>query len=131
MRFRQLAIISSLLFFALTVAWMFFPAQMLAQWGVEYSNAAGLVGRRGAVLCAGFAVLFFMARNASHSTTRMALIQGVSTTLILLVLLGIYEFSAGHANHGILTAILIEAVFGLAFLYVWRTSSKTPILSKN
>lgn len=129
MRFRLLAILTSFLFFALTVALMFFPEQMLAQWGVKYTSAAGFVSRRTAVLYAGLAVMFFMARKAEHSVTRTALIQGIITVCTVLALLGIYELSVGHANRGILTAVLIEAVFGLAFLFVWRTSSKASNLS--
>lgn len=124
MKFQPLAILTSFMFFALAVAWMFFPELMLAQWGVDYSSAAGLVSHRTAVLYAGIAVMFFMARNAQHSVTRTALIQGIITICTVLALLGVYELSVGHANRGILAAVLIEVALVLAFLYVWRTSGK-------
>ncbi|MCW4629031.1 MULTISPECIES: hypothetical protein [Marinomonas] len=119
MTFRHVAILTSFLFLVLAVAWMFFPEQMLTQWG-----GAGLVSRRGAVFYLGVAVMFFMARNTEHSAARMALIQGMITICTVLILLGVYELSVGHASDKILAAVLIEAILGLAFIYAWRTSGK-------
>ncbi|WP_417528700.1 hypothetical protein [Marinomonas shanghaiensis] len=124
MTFRHVAILTSFLFLVLAVAWMFFPEQMLTQWGVLYSDGAGLVSRRGAVFYLGVAVMFFMARNTEHSAARMALIKGIMATCMVLIVLAVYEFLVGHANKQILIAALIEAILGLAFLYVWRTSGK-------
>ncbi|EKO3444377.1 TPA: hypothetical protein ACOJPC_004293 [Vibrio fluvialis] len=124
MTFRHVALLASLLLFSLAIGWMFFPEQMLAQWGVQYSDGAGLVSRRGAGFYLGFAIMFFMARNVEHSITRMALIKGMITTCTVLILLAVYEISVGHASNRILIAALIEAILGLAFLYVWRTSIK-------
>ena len=124
MTFRHVALLTSLLLVSLAIGWMFFPAQMLMQWGVEYSDGTGLVSRRSAVFYLGFAMMFFMARNTEHSVTRMALIKGIMATCMVLIVLAVYEFSVGHANKQILIAALIEAILGLAFLYVWRTSGK-------
>lgn len=124
MSFRHVAILTSLLFLVLALGWMLCPEQMLTQWGVQYSDSTGVVSRRGAAFYLGFAVMFFVARNTENSATRMALIKGIITTCTLLILLAVYEFSVGHANNKILIAALIEAILGLAFLYVWRTSIK-------
>lgn len=124
MKFRYLALMTSLLLCSLAFGWMFFPEFMLGQWGVEYSESAGLVSRRGAVFYLGFALMLFMARNAENSVARMALIKGVMATCMVLIVLAVYEFLVGHANKQILIAALIEAILGLAFLYVWRTSGK-------
>lgn len=124
MTFRHVAILTSFLFLVLAVAWMFFPEQMLTQWGVLYSDGAGLVSRRGAVFYLGVAVMFFMARNTEHSAARMAFIKGMITICTVLILLGVYELSVGHASDKILAAVLIEAILGLAFIYAWRTSGK-------
>ena len=97
---------------------MFAPDKMLAGWGVELTIAVGLLARRIAALYAGIAVMFFFARNAEHSATRTALIVGTITACLILALLGIYEFVAGHASGGILGSVLIEVVLVLAFLYV-------------
>ncbi|WP_050568381.1 hypothetical protein [Dickeya chrysanthemi] len=107
MTFRLVAITTSFLFLALAVAWMFFPEQMLAQWGVQYSDGAGVVGRRGAAFYTGIAVILLMARNTAHSATRMALIQGMITLFTTLIVLGVYEFAIGHASYQILTTAVI------------------------
>lgn len=97
---------------------MFAPVQMPASWGVELTDSAGLMARRIAALYTGIAVMFFFARNAEHSTTRTALIYGTATACMILTILGVYEFAAGHATSGILTAVFIEVALVLAFLYV-------------
>jgi cell division protein FtsW (lipid II flippase) len=122
--FRHVAILTSLLFLVLALGWMLCPEQMLTQWGVQYSDGAGVVSRRGAAFYIGVAIMFFVARNVEHSATRMALIKGIITICTVLILLAAYEFSVGHVSNRILIAALIEAILGLAFLYVWRTSIK-------
>jgi len=119
--FHRLAVFTSALFLILVMIWMFAPVQLLSGWGVEFSTAVGLIGRRAAALYAGIAVMFFMARNAAPSTTRTALIYGMITSCTMLALLGLYEFATGHATSGILAATFIEVALVLAFLYVgWR-----------
>jgi len=97
---------------------MFAPVLMLSAWGVELTDSAGLMARRIAALYAGIAAMYFLARHAAHSATRTALIVGTITACSILALLGIYEFSAGHASHGILGSVIIEAMLIFAFLYV-------------
>lgn len=116
--FYRLSVLTSILFISLAVILMFAPVQMLAGWGVELTTEVGLVVRRIAALYTGLAVMFFFVRNAEHSTTRTALIYGTITACLILALLGIYEFAVGHATSGILTAVFVEIVLVLAFLYV-------------
>jgi len=115
--FYRLAIFTSALFLILAMIWMFAPVQLLSGWGVEFSTAVGLIGRRAAALYAGIAVMFFSARNAAPSATRTAIISGTITSCSILALLGIYEFATGNATNGILTAVFIEVALVLAFLY--------------
>jgi len=116
--FHRLSVFSSILFVVLAIILMFAPAQMLTSWGVELTTSVGLVARRIAALYTGLAVMFFMVRNAEHSTTRTALITGTITACSILALLGVYEFATGHATSGILTAVFVEVALVLAFLYV-------------
>jgi len=116
--FYRLSVFSSILFTVLSIILMFAPVLMLSAWGVELTDSVGLVTRRIAALYAGIAVMYFFARNAEHSTTRSALIGGTIAACLILALLGIYEFSAGHASHGILISVFIEVVLVLAFLNV-------------
>ncbi|EUJ09746.1 hypothetical protein Meth11DRAFT_0547 [Methylophilaceae bacterium 11] len=116
--FYRLSVFSSILFTVLSIILMFAPVVMLSAWGVELTDSVGLVARRIAALYAGIAVMYFFARNAEHSATRTALIVGTITACLILALLGVYEFVAGHASGGILGSVLIEVVLVLAFLYV-------------
>jgi hypothetical protein len=116
--FYQLSVFSSVLFTVLSIILLFAPVMMLSAWGVELTDSVGLVARRIAALYAGIAVMYFFARNAAHSATRTALIVGTITACLILALLGVYEFVAGHASGGILISVMIEIVLILAFLYV-------------
>ncbi|HEY8119069.1 MAG TPA: hypothetical protein VIE91_07515 [Methylophilaceae bacterium] len=119
--FYRLSVLSSILFSLLAIILMFAPDKMLAGWGVELTIAVGLLARRIAALYAGLAVMFFMVRNAEHSTTRTALIYGTITGCMILAILGVYEFATEHATRGILAAVFIEVALVLAFMYVGCT----------
>lgn len=129
--FYRLSVFSSILFVLLAIILMFAPAQMLTSWGVELTSSGGLLARRIAALYTGIAVMFFMARNAEHSTTRTALIYGTITSCLLLAALGAYEFSVGHATSGILPAVFTEVALVLAFAYVGCACNNTNSLNKN
>ncbi|MDR3413094.1 MAG: hypothetical protein P4L87_19435 [Formivibrio sp.] len=128
--FRILALFTALVFLLLAVTLMSAPDLILSSWGVGFSSAAGLMARRFAALSAGIAVMFFMARNAEHSAIRTALIQGITSACTILAFLGIYEFSAGHANNGIFGAVFIEVALALAFLYVMGSNRKATRINR-
>lgn len=118
LNFQSVAILVALVCFALASVWMFAPELLLSNWGVEYSSSTGLVSRRAAALFAGMGVMFFTARKAEPSVARSALITGFVTACVILAVLGLFEFSSGHATVGILSAVLIEVALALAFLSV-------------
>ena len=120
--FYRVSVFSAILFVSLSIILLFAPVHILAGWGVELTTEAGLLAKRIGALYAGIAVMYFMARNAEHSITRTALIYGTVTASLMLALLGIYEFAVGHATSGILSAVFIEVVLMLAFLYVGARS---------
>lgn len=122
LNFRTLAILTALLFFALALTWMFAPNLVLSSWGVEFSYPVELIGRRAAALYAGIGVMFYLARNAEPSVARSALIRGIQLTGLILAALGAFEFVTGHAERGILAAVLIEIALVLAFSCVACTS---------
>jgi len=118
--FHRLSVFSSILFVVLAIILMFAPTQMLTSWGVEITTSVGLIARRIAALYAGLAVMFFMVRDAEHSTTRTAIITGTITACSLLALLGVYELALGHATTGILASVFIEVALVLSFIHVQR-----------
>lgn len=116
MKFSQLAIVTSVVFFILATLWMFFPEQFLTQWGIEPTPGTGVISRRCAAFFAGVGVMCLLARNAELSPARYALAAGISTISLILAVLGIVEWREGHVNGQILFAVFIELFLGTAFL---------------
>jgi lysylphosphatidylglycerol synthetase-like protein (DUF2156 family) len=129
--FYRLSVFSSILFLILAIILMFAPAQMLTSWGIELTVSVGLLARRIAAIYIGIAVMIFMARNAEHSTTRTALINGIITSCLILATLGTYEFYEGHASRGILSGVMIEVGLVFAFMYVACACNRPNKLNKN
>lgn len=120
MQFRPLAIVTTLLFAALAIIWMFLPATALSGWGVPFTESAGLVSRRAAAFYAGIAVMFWRARNAPPSEGRAALVAGLITACLLIAALGLFELTMGRTNNGIFLAVTIELLVATAFLLSGR-----------
>ena len=118
MTFRNLAVVTALICFALALIWMLAPGFILHLWGVDYIPAMGMTCRRGAALFAGFAIIFYRARNAGPSELRSALSQGFTVSCFLLAGLGCLEFVYGYAGIGIFSAVLVELALGTSFLFV-------------
>ena len=116
MTFRHVAILTSLLFLVLALGWMLCPEQMLTQWGVQYSDGAGLVSRRAAAFYAGIALMLMLARNAEPSKARFAVATGVSLACLILATLGILEWQSASATAQILVAVCLEIILAAAFL---------------
>ena len=129
--FYRLSVLTSILFILLATILMFAPDKMLAGWGVELTIGSGLFAIRIAALYTGLAMTFFMVRNAEHSTTRTALIYGMITSCMILATLGVYEFAAGHATSGILSAVFIEVVLSLLFMTVCCSGGKSNSRNSN
>ncbi|MBA5640070.1 hypothetical protein H3H37_23695 [Duganella sp. LX20W] len=122
--FHKLANLFALLFLMLAAIWLWAPNLLLADWGVAFTPAVALVGRRGAAFYAGVAVMFFTARHAPHSPARTALIRGGLVICLMLAGLGVYELASGHATPAILVAVCLEVAGALALLYVGREQSE-------
>ena len=124
LRFRPLATLTALLFFALSAVWMFQPAVILGTWGVEFNESTGLVGRRAAALYAGVGLMLFLARNAEPSPARSALAGGIVFTCVILAGLGLFELASARTNAGVLPAVVIEVSLALAYLLVARAERR-------
>ncbi len=120
LNFKTLAVLSAGLCFVLANIWMFAPKILLAVWSVPYSESVGLVARRGAALFGAIGTMFFVARNAEISLARYGLIVGFTLGCAALASLGIFELVSGHAGLGILSAVVVEVAFAVAFIIVGR-----------
>ena len=120
--FRTLSGITASLCFLLALGWGFVPEMILAIWSIEYSESAGFVARRGAVLFAALGVMFYLVRNAPPSLGRNALSNGFIVGCFGLAVLGFAEWLNGHAGPGILLAVLVEFALGLGFVQARRVT---------
>jgi hypothetical protein len=120
--FRTLSGLTSSLCFLLALAWGFVPDMLLAIWSIEYSEGAGFVARRSAVLFAALGVMFYLVRNAPPSLGRNALSNGFIVGCFGLAVLGFAEWLNGHAGPGILLAVLVEFALGLGFVQARRVT---------
>lgn len=120
MNFKNIAIFYASICFALALIWTFSPQVLLALWGVEYNNAADLVGRRSAALFAGTSVMLFGTRNAAPSVARSAIVYGFATGCLALAALGLFEFFMGHAGLGIMPVTVVEFIMAGVFWWVNR-----------
>jgi hypothetical protein len=124
LNFKNLALVSGITCFALSITWLLAPNFLLGMWGVEYTYAVGLVSRRGASLFLSLGVIFLLARNAAPSPSRSALVVGFVVGCLSLAALGVYEFLSGHANISILFAVAVEIALALAFLVANESESR-------
>lgn len=131
LRFRPLATLTALLFFALSAVLMFRTAIMLGNWGIGFDESIGVVSRRAAALYAGVGLMLFLARKAEPSPARSALIGGFVFICVTLAGLGAFELASGRVNSGILPAVVIEVALAIAYLLVARaerSNAKQPKL---
>ncbi|MFJ7311952.1 hypothetical protein ACIQVE_04130 [Pseudomonas sp. NPDC098747] len=120
--FRTLSGITSVLCFLLAVVWGVLRDVLLAIWSIEYSEVAGFVARRSAVLFAALGVMFYLVRTAPPSLGRNALSNGFIVGCFGLAVLGFAEWLNGHAGPGILLAVLVEFALGLGFVQARRVT---------
>jgi len=120
MSFRNIAVVTATVAFILGVGYLFAGALVVGRWQVAPTEGVLLLGRRMGSLYLGLSVMFFLARSAPPSGARTALSAGTSVTLCLLALLGVYEFTAGHAGPGIFASVLVETLLALGFVRVLR-----------
>ena len=126
MTFRFLTSATALICFVLAGVWAFAPQQMLAIWDVGYSQSTGLVSRRAAALFLGLGVMLFLARHSLPSQTRTAISFGTVVACSALATLGLFEMAMGRAGSGIVSAVGVEALLALSFLWIERKGPHRP-----
>ena len=124
MRFRTIAVITAIGFFALGLGYLFAGALMVGRWQIQSTESVLLLSRRIGAIYLGLSVMLFLARSAPVSVTRTALSAGAAVLLSLLALLGVYEFTAGHAGPGILVSVVIESLLALGYIRILFTERR-------
>jgi len=134
MSFKNIAIITAIITLLLGVGYLFFGSLVIGRWQLQPTESVLLLGRRLGAFYLGLSVILFLARSAPVSVIRTALSAGAVVILLLLVVLGIYEFLAGHAGSGILASVVIESLLAIGYIIVLlndrKSSVKKPLLNK-
>jgi hypothetical protein len=127
MSFRTIAVITAIVALALGVGYLFVGALVVGRWQIQPTESVLLLSRRIGGLYLGLSVMYFLARSAPVSAARKALSAGTAVALSLLALLGIYEFTAGHAGPGILVSAVIESLIALGYIWILFTERKGAV----
>lgn len=118
MNFKTIAFVTAIISFALGIGYLFFGSLIIGRWQIESTDSVLLLGRRMGILYLGLSVILFLSRSLSISKARTTLCIGVTLTLSLLAILGIYEFLMGRASSGILASVAIESLLSTGYLII-------------
>lgn len=118
MNFKTIAFVTAIISFALGIGYLFFGSLIIGRWQIEPTDSVLLLGRRMGILYLGLSVILFLSRSLSISKARTTLCIGVTLTLSLLAILGIYEFLMGRASSGILASVAIESLLSTGYLII-------------
>ncbi len=124
MSFKTMAIITTIVAFLLGVGYLVFGAVIVGRWLIQPTDGVLLLGRRIGCLYLGLSVMYFLSRSAPVSVARTALSAGTAVALLLLVLFGVYELTAGHAGRGILASAALESLIALGYIRILFTERK-------
>lgn len=118
MNFKTITFVTAIISFALGIGYLFFGSLIIGRWQIEPTDSVLLLGRRMGILYLGLSVILFLSRSLSISKARTTLCIGVTLTLSLLAILGIYEFLMGRASSGILASVAIESLLSTGYLII-------------
>ncbi len=128
-RFRTLSIVSSIISFLLFITLLLAPQLVFMLFEVEGNASAYFLARRAAMLFLGYAVIACVIRNAEHSNARQAVILGIGTAQLGLLVLGAFELVRGFAGLGILLAMVVELLLAVACFSLWFSNRSEGFVS--
>ncbi|MGB0134569.1 hypothetical protein [Dokdonella sp.] len=121
MTFTIAAVATSIAGLVLGLGWLFAGSILLRRWGLEANPQGLLVGRRLGAVYFGIAIMLFLGRAAPPSDFRSAISIAMLIALLLLAILGLYEFKAKRAGKAILISVVLEVVLASGFaLALWE-----------
>lgn len=116
--FRAVATTTAVIAFILGTGYLFAGHLVVGRWQLDPTAGVLLMGRRIGALYLGLAAMFFAARSAPASPARSALAGGGAAALVLLAVMGAYEFATGNAARGILVSTAVELLLAAGFVRV-------------
>ena len=123
MSFQLVATATSIAAFLLGIGWMFAGRLLLRRWRMEPHDDGLVVGRRIGVVYFGISILLFLGRSAPPSELRTAISIGVLIALVMLAVLGIFEFASKRTGPAILVSVALEVVLSAGFVWVLATGA--------
>ena len=117
MKLKTLMIITSIIGLLFGLSFFFFPARTEASYGVNLDIGGQYIARLlGSVyLC--YAVLFWLARNSPKSETRHAIVLSAFVTMILGLILSIYDRVVGIENALAWSTVAIYLLLSIGYGY--------------
>jgi hypothetical protein len=105
------------------------PESIITLFGMEQAVAASVLGRRAAMLFAGYAAMLWSVSSAPHSVARQAILRGIATFMCGLACAGVFEFVRGTAKSWLIVAAsVVETVWlGWALLLLKKYSKLDKI----
>jgi hypothetical protein len=128
MSFKNIAVVTSLIALVLGIGYLFFGSFLIGRWQIEPTNNVLLLGRRMGILYIGLSIIFFQTKSLNLSKARTALSIGAASTLSLLAIMGIYEYSMGRVGAGILASVVIESLLSLGYIIILIKDRKAMMM---
>lgn len=114
--FKITSIAAALLFIFLFVQIFFTPEAFITGMGLTPDTASIVLMRRASLFMLGLSVLMFLSRNIPVSKDRIYLSISMSLIFFCLAINGSSGYIYGNYDSSIFIAVIIESVFGLAFV---------------
>jgi hypothetical protein len=117
MKLKTLMIITSIIGLLFGLSFLFFPAWTEASYGVNLDMGGQYIARLLGSVYLGYAVLFWLARNSPNSETRHAIVVSAFVTMILGLILSIYDRAVGIENALAWSTVAIYLFLSIGYGY--------------
>ena len=116
----------SVLMVLLAAAWLVAPAEMLSSWGA-HSDPVGLyMSRRYGAMFIGYAVTFWLARDANKNSVMSAILCGGAVVASLMTAITLFGVVGGTILGPAAWAVVaVEGGLAVGFLYVYLAVGRT------
>jgi hypothetical protein len=117
MKLKTLMVITSIIGLLFGLGFFFAPAWTEASYGVNLDIGGQYIARLLGSVYLGYAVLFWLARNSPNSGTRRAIVVSGFVTMVLGLILSIYDRIVGIENALAWSSLAIFLLLSIGFGY--------------
>ena len=116
--YRIVNILASLLFICLFLLLMFAPKRFITDAGLQPDTASLVIARRAACFMIGISFLLFANQNLKPGKELKRISAFAAIIFYGLAIMSLYEYIRGTVNTSIITAAVIESLFGTAYTLI-------------